>query len=187
MLKLKQGVALVAVGSLAFVAGRAIPTSGGAIAAQPTKEKPATGQPAKDKAPTGAQPEMAMPKPGPEHRNLDVFVGEWQGGGKMWMQPGSEPMEFSGKAVRKWDMDGWFIIENVTGDPQAAGQPGFKGLFFLADRQTGESLGITLWETDEQAAVMDQGVLLRAREEAIRSLGTEAVPMSTTYEVVAQA
>jgi len=65
-------------------------------------------------------------------------------------------------------------------------RPGFKGLYFLADRSTGEGLGITLWETEEQAEALGHGPLLQLREDAARQLGAATGP-SKHYEVIAQA
>lgn len=132
MLQLKQGIALVAVGSMAFIAGRVLPAGGGAAAAQPTKDSKGA-QPTKEKAPGHEQPGdqmMMMPKPGPEHKVMEAFIGEFTGGGKFWMMPGSEPEQFSGKVSRKWDMDGLFVVENVTGDAKA-GEPAYKATSFM--------------------------------------------------------
>src|SRR5688500_9760453 len=134
MMKLKQGVALVAVGSLAFVAGRMLPVGDAAIAAQPAKDSK-TSQPAKDTKPTAAQPgaDMPMAKPGPEHKVLEVFVGEFQGSGNMWNEPNAPATPFSGKMSRKWDLDNWFISETVTGDPSPAGA--YKALGIMGYNQ----------------------------------------------------
>lgn len=131
MLQFKQGIALVAVGSMAFIAGRVLPAGGGAAAAQPTKDSKGA-QPTKEKAPGHEQPgdQMMMPKPGPEHKVMEAFIGEFTGGGKFWMMPGSEPEEFKGKVSRKWDMDGLFVVENMTGDA-VAGQPAYKATSFM--------------------------------------------------------
>jgi heme-degrading monooxygenase HmoA len=63
-----------------------------------------------------------------------------------------------------------YVRENVL--PQLQQQDGFKGMAALADRQTGKTLGVTFWES-EQA--------LRASEEAANSLREEsAEAMSDT-------
>src|SRR5262249_27571911 len=66
-------------------------------------------------------------------------------------------------------------------------QPGFKGIYGLADRDTGEHLGITLWETEQQAeAVSRNQGLVRLREEGVGELGATGAT-SKVYEVIAQA
>ncbi len=63
-----------------------------------------------------------------------------------------------------------YVRENVL--PQLKQQDGFKGMAALADRQTGKTLSVTFWES-EQA--------LRASEEAANSLREEsAEAMSDT-------
>ena len=141
MLKWKQTGFIAAVGIIAFVAGRAIPVTGGATAAQPEKkpaDKPA--QPASDKKPD-KQPDkagapgmddmmakmMAMGQPGAEHKALDPLVGEFEGSVKFWMAPGTDPMESKATIKREWILDGRFVIEHVNGEGMGGGPP-FKGL-----------------------------------------------------------
>jgi heme-degrading monooxygenase HmoA len=52
-----------------------------------------------------------------------------------------------------------YVRENVL--PQIQQQDGFKGMVALADRQTGKTLGVTFWESEEA---------LRASEEAADKL-----------------
>ncbi len=63
-----------------------------------------------------------------------------------------------------------YVRENVL--PQLQQQDGFKGMAALADRQTGRTLGITFWESEEA---------LRASEEAADRLRADsAEAMSDT-------
>ena len=56
--------------------------------------------------------------------------------------------------------------------PQISQQDGFKGMIALADRQTGKTLGVTFWESEEA---------LRASEEAADKLREDsAEAMSDT-------
>lgn len=71
--------------------------------------------------------------------------------------------------------------------PVVKQQPGFKGLYFLADRKTGQGLAITLWETEQQAEALGQGSLLQLREEAARQVGAAVAPPGKNYEVLVQA
>ena len=52
-----------------------------------------------------------------------------------------------------------YVRENVL--PQLQQQDGFKGMTALADRQSGKTLGITFWESEEA---------LRASEEAANTM-----------------
>ena len=63
-----------------------------------------------------------------------------------------------------------YVRENVL--PQLQQQDGFKGMAALADRQTGRTLGVTFWESEEA---------LRASEEAANRLREDsAEAMSDT-------
>ncbi len=132
MLKWKQAGFIVAVGVVAFVAGQALPVSGGATAAQPDKKADKPAQPEK-KANADDMAAM-MPKPGAEHKALDVMVGEWEGAVKFWMAPGAEAMESKATIHREWVLDGHFVREDVVGDPMGDGGP-FKGLGYAGYNQ----------------------------------------------------
>ncbi len=63
-----------------------------------------------------------------------------------------------------------YVRENVL--PQISQQDGFRGMVALADRQTGKTLGVTFWESEEA---------LRASEEAADRLrGDSAQTMGDT-------
>jgi heme-degrading monooxygenase HmoA len=67
-----------------------------------------------------------------------------------------------------------YVQENVL--PQLQQQDGFKGMAALADRQTGKTLGVTFWESEEA---------LRASEEAANRLREDsAEAMSDTIAAV---
>jgi heme-degrading monooxygenase HmoA len=92
---------------------------------------------------------------------------------------------FKGDPARAASPDFLSFMERAV--PEVKKQPGFKGLYFLAERNTGEGLAITLWETEQQAEAMGQGPLVQLREEAARQVGAAAAPPGKNYEVVIQA
>src|SRR5215813_6335859 len=53
-------------------------------------------------------------KPGPEHKKLEPFVGDWDVTVKLWTNPGQPPAEAKGTAQRKWIMGGRFVQETVN-------------------------------------------------------------------------
>jgi len=68
--------------------------------------------------------------------------------------------------------------------PAMQGRPGFKGMYYLIDRENGRGLGITLWETEEDLlATEEQARQLRAT--AVE--GVSAPPTAQIYEVSFQA
>jgi hypothetical protein len=66
--------------------------------------------------------------PGPNHKLLEPFVGEFTCQVKMWMQPGKPPVTSEGTVSRKWILDGRFILERYEG--KAFGKP-FTGIGWL--------------------------------------------------------
>ena len=80
-----------------------------------------------------AQAEMAawmkLAQPGEHHKHLAPFEGKWKSQIKMWMGPGSEPMDNEAVAEAHWVMDGRFLEWTYSGE--FAGSPylgrGFDG------------------------------------------------------------
>jgi hypothetical protein len=54
--------------------------------------------------------------PGPEHKKLDPFVGDWNVTIKLWTDPNQSPAQATGTAQRKWIMGGRFVQETVQID-----------------------------------------------------------------------
>jgi len=63
--------------------------------------------------------------PGPEHKRLDEFVGEWAVKSVMWMEPGADPMETVGEAVNRLILGGRYLYSEYTST--FMGQP-FNGV-----------------------------------------------------------
>ena len=67
-------------------------------------------------------------KPGPEHKKLEPFVGEWTFTLKLWTNPNDSPAEATGTVERKWIMGGRFVQETVKG---TCGDKSFEGMGLL--------------------------------------------------------
>ncbi|HEX2748379.1 MAG TPA: DUF1579 domain-containing protein [Verrucomicrobiales bacterium] len=67
------------------------------------------------KDPTEEEVKAAMEatSPGPAHKVLEAFVGEWTLHNKMWMQPGADPMESEGTASAKWIMGNRYVETTI--------------------------------------------------------------------------
>jgi hypothetical protein len=87
---------------------------------------------AQDKAPPSPQALLKAladaGKPGPEHKKLDVFVGDWTITAKLWTDPGQSPAVATGTAHREWIMGGRFVQE--TSKFEAGGKT-FEGMGVL--------------------------------------------------------
>ena len=55
-------------------------------------------------------------KPGPEHKKLERFVGDWTFTVRLWTDPSQPPAEAKGTLQRKWIMGGRFIQETAQGE-----------------------------------------------------------------------
>lgn len=69
--------------------------------------------------------------------------------------------------------------------PAAQKMAGFKGAYLLADRKSGKSLGITLWETEKdlQASAVAAN---RPRAQAAQTAKATDPPVVEIYEVAIQ-
>jgi heme-degrading monooxygenase HmoA len=68
--------------------------------------------------------------------------------------------------------------------PAARLQDGFRGIYLLFDRESGRSLSITLWETEEDLKASEDAAL-RARTESAEAAG-EVIVGVERYEVALQ-
>ncbi len=68
--------------------------------------------------------------------------------------------------------------------PAARLQDGFRGIYLLFDRESGRSLSITLWETEEDMKASEDAAL-RARTESAKAAG-EVIVGVERYEVALQ-
>lgn len=69
--------------------------------------------------------------------------------------------------------------------PQIKQLDGFSGVLGLVDRETGRSLVITLWETQEALRASEEAAT-RVRDETAKELGAAGAPTVDRYEVVLQ-
>jgi hypothetical protein len=73
---------------------------------------------------------MKHATPGPHHKALEPFIGDWTYTAKFWMSPEAPPMEMKGQTKYTWLLDGRFVKEEVTG-PAQGGMPPFHGIGVL--------------------------------------------------------
>ena len=71
------------------------------------QEKPPAGMPPTDSPEMQAM--MAAMSPGPEHKNLARYVGDWTFTNKMWMDPSAPPAEGSGTMHAETILGGRYV------------------------------------------------------------------------------
>ena len=74
-----------------------------------------------------------------------------------------------------------YIQEQVV--PVARQQRGFQGVYFLADRQTGKLLAVSLWESEE-ALRASEAAMEQSRSQSAQALGATMQSVER-YEVIA--
>jgi hypothetical protein len=52
-------------------------------------------------------------KPGPEHKKLEPFIGDWTLTVRLWTDPSQPPAEAKGTVERKWILGGRFVQESA--------------------------------------------------------------------------
>jgi len=72
---------------------------------------------------------QAAGTPGPAHKALDAFVGNWKGEVKCWMDLGSEPNVSQATSKVSWTLGGHFLEEDEV--PTLPGQAAPIGLAVL--------------------------------------------------------
>jgi heme-degrading monooxygenase HmoA len=69
--------------------------------------------------------------------------------------------------------------------PLCKNQKGYKGSFFLADRETAQCIAITLWESEEDMMATEHSRFFQ--EQLVKFMGfLIGPPVRETYEVVVQ-
>jgi len=54
--------------------------------------------------------------PGAEHRQLDVFVGDWDVAIEFWMDPSAPPSQMKGVMHTEWMLDGRYLDQRYEGE-----------------------------------------------------------------------
>jgi hypothetical protein len=57
--------------------------------------------------------ESSLPTPGPEHRRLEIFVGEWRTEGEILASEDSPAVPFTALDTYEWFPGGFFLVHHV--------------------------------------------------------------------------
>ena len=91
----------------------------------------------------------AAGKPGPGHKALEHFVGNWKAEVKCWMEPDGPPHESKGTAKVSWIMKGRFLQEDFAGEMM--GKP-FQGRSVTGYDNMTQSFN-SVWFSDMQTSM----------------------------------
>lgn len=155
-----------------------------------------TTRPRQDEKSGGRQPELSKEeiqrrveeagRPGPGHKALEHYVGNWKAEVKCWMEPGGQPHVSHGSAQSKWAFNGRFLQEDFQGEMM--GKP-FRGqtlLGFDNVKQTYQSI----WVSDTQTAIFvtegrgDSKSITLEGKASCAATGRRDVPMKVVIRVI---
>ncbi len=126
--------------------------------------------------------------PGPAHKALEAFVGNWKAEVKCWMEPGSPPSVSHATAKAAWILNGHFLEEEFHGEMMGRPFTGRTLLGFDNVRQTFNSV----WVSDMQTSMVksegkgDNGNKVITLEGTMNcpAAGQKDIPMKTVLRVL---
>jgi len=126
--------------------------------------------------------------PGPGHKALEAFVGNWKAEVKCWMEPGSAPNVSQGTAKASWILNGRFLEEEFRGEMM--GKP-FTGRSLMGYDNIKGTFN-SVWISDMQTSIFtsegkgDSGnkVITLEGKSTCAATGQRDVPMKSVIRVI---
>jgi len=152
-----------------------------------TEEKHVSRGPEIDKQEMMKKMELAG-APGPAHKALDAFVGNWKAEVKCWMDPGSPPNVSQGTAKAKWTMNGRFVEEEFQGEMMGKAFHGRSLIGYDNTKQTFNSVWVddlnTSMFTSEGRGENANKVITLEGKATCAATGRRDIPMKQVLRVV---
>jgi hypothetical protein len=126
--------------------------------------------------------------PGPAHKALDAFVGEWKAEVKCWGEQGGEPNVSQGTSKASWALKGHFVEEEFHGEMM--GKP-FIGRTLMGYDNLKQKFN-TVWVSDMQTSIFtsegkgengNKVITLEGKSDCAAT-GQKDVPMKSVYRVI---
>ena len=126
--------------------------------------------------------------PGPAHKALEAFVGNWKTEVKCWMEPGGSPNVSQGTAKTSWTLNGRFLEEEFHGEMM--GKP-FIGRSLMGYDNIKQTFN-TVWVSDMQTSIFtsegkgENGnkVITLEGKANCPATGRKDIPMKTVFRVL---
>src|SRR5260221_1698473 len=126
--------------------------------------------------------------PGPAHKALEAFVGNWKAEVKCWMEPGGPPNVSQGTAKTSWMLNGHFLDEEFHGEMM--GKP-FTGRSLMGYDNIKQTFN-TVWVSDMQTSIFtsegkgENGnkVITLEGKASCAATGQKDVPMKSVFRVL---
>ena len=130
----------------------------------------------------------AASTPGPAHKALEAFVGNWKAEVKCWGEPGGSPNVSQGTAKTTWILRGRFLEEEFHGEMM--GKP-FVGRSWMGYDNTKQTFN-TVWVSDTQTSMFtSEGkgangnkVITLEGKASCPASGRKDIPMKTVFRVL---
>jgi len=126
--------------------------------------------------------------PGPAHKALEAFVGNWKAEVKCWMEPDGPPSVSQGTAKTSWTLNGHFLEEEFHGEMM--GKP-FTGRSLMGYDNIKQTYN-TVWVSDMQTSIFtsegrgENGnkVITLEGKSNCPATGRKDIPMKTVFRVI---
>ena len=152
--------------------------SGSAAVLEAPEKKSGSGKSDADKAEMMKKMEAAG-TPGPAHKALAVFVGDWKAELKTWCEPGGPPNVSQGTSKVSWILKGHFLQAEFHGEMM--GKP-FIGQTLMGYDNIKETFN-SVWVSDSQTSMMTSEGKGENGNKVITLEGTSACPGTGRKEV----
>jgi Protein of unknown function (DUF1579) len=160
--------------------------SGSAVLERP-EDKSGAGKSNTDKAAMMKKMEAAG-TPGPAHKALEAFVGNWKAEVKCWCEPGAAPNVSQATAKASWTLNGHFLEEEFHGEMM--GKP-FTGRSLMGFDNIKQTFN-TVWVSDMQTSILtsegkgENGnkVITLAGKSNCPATGRKDIPIKTVFRVL---
>jgi len=126
--------------------------------------------------------------PGPAHKALDAFVGNWKTEVKSWCEPGGPPNVSQGTAKSSWTLKGRFLEEEFHGEMM--GKP-FTGRSLMGYDNIKQTFN-TVWVSDMQTSMVtsegkgekDNKVITLVGKSNCPVTGRKDISMKTVFRAI---
>jgi len=132
----------------------------------------------KDKAEMMKRAEEAG-RPGPGHKALEAFLGNWKAEVKCWMEPGGAPNVSQATAKASWVMNGRFLEEDFQGEMM--GKP-FRGRTIIGFDNV-KQMFTSVWYSDMQTSLFTSEGRGDNNNKVITLEGTSSCPATGRTDV----
>ena len=126
--------------------------------------------------------------PGPAHKALEAFVGNWRAEVKCWHEPGAAPQVSQGTAKSNWTLNGRFLEGEFHGEMM--GKP-FTGRSLMGYDNTKQKFN-SVWVSDMQTSMLtsegkgengNKVITLEGKADC-PATGRKDVPMKQVFRVL---